>query len=335
MKLNESNIKMEIVLQILLLIIGFVLLIKAADWLVDGASSVASNFKVSKLLIGLTIVAFGTGAPELAVSFSSLINGSTDILVGNVIGSNIINVLLLIGIAAVIRPIKVKKDTVSKELPLLLLISTALIVMLLDVNLAEAMINTFSRADAIICLLFFSIFLYYLITMARKNRRGKSAKKEIEKPKYKLGKSFFLVVIGLAGVVCGSHLVVSSASFVAGAVGISERIISLTVIALGTSLPELVTTITAAKKGESDLLVGNIVGSNIFNICIVLALPVALTGNITPDHFETIDLVMLILSSFLLCILARNNHDITRFEGVLMLAIFTLYYGFIIYGAVI
>ena len=157
---------MEIILQVALLIIGFVLLIKGADWLVDGASSVASNFKVSKLLIGLTIVAFGTGAPELAVSFSSLINGSTDILVGNVIGSNIINVLLLIGIAAVIRPIKVKKDTVSKELPLLLLISTALIILLLDVNLAEAVINTFSRADAIICLLFFCIFIYYLFSLA-------------------------------------------------------------------------------------------------------------------------------------------------------------------------
>ncbi|MDO4747475.1 MAG: calcium/sodium antiporter, partial [Candidatus Saccharibacteria bacterium] len=254
---------MEIALQILILVIGFILLIKGADWLVDGASSVASNFKVSKLLIGLTIVAFGTGAPELAVSFSSLINGSTDILVGNVIGSNIINVLLLIGIAAVIRPIRVKKDTVSKELPLLLLISTALIVLLLDVNLAEAIINTFSRADAIICLLFFCIFLYYLIAMARKNRRGKSAKKEVEKPKYKLGKSFLFVILGLVGVVGGSELVVNSASFIAGAIGISERIISLSVIAFGTSLPELVTTISAAKKGESDLLVGNIVGSNI------------------------------------------------------------------------
>ena len=177
---------MEIALQVLLLIIGFILLIKGADWLVDGASSVASNFKVSKLLIGLTIVAFGTGAPELAVSFSSLINGTTDILIGNVIGSNIVNVLLLIGVAAVIHPIKVKKDTVSKELPLLLLISTALIVLLLDVNLADALINTFSRADAIICLLFFAIFLYYLIAMARKNRRGRNAKKEVEKPKYKL-----------------------------------------------------------------------------------------------------------------------------------------------------
>lgn len=324
---------MEIALQIFLLIAGFILLIKGADWLVDGASSVASNFKVSKLLIGLTIVAFGTGAPELAVSFSSLINGSTDILIGNVIGSNIINVLLLIGIAAVIHPIKVKKDTVSKELPLLLLISTALIILLLDVNLAETVVNTFSRADAIICLLFFAIFLYYLIAMARKNRRGKSAKQEVEKPKYSLGKSFVFVILGLVGVVGGSQLVVSSASFIAATIGISERIISLTIIALGTSLPELVTTINAAKKGESDLLVGNIVGSNIFNICVVLALPVAFAGGITPNNFETIDLFMLIFSSLLLCLLARHNHRITRLDGYLMLTFFTIYYGFIIYGA--
>ncbi len=325
---------MEIIFQILLLVIGFILLIKGADWLVDGASSVASNFKVSKLLIGLTIVAFGTGAPELAVSFSSLFNGSTDILVGNVIGSNIINVLLLIGVAAIIRPIRVKKDTVSKELPLLLLISTALIVLLLDTSLAEAITNTFSRADAIICLLFFGIFLYYLIAMARKNRRGESAKKETEKPKYKLGKSFLFVILGLIGVVGGSQLVVSSASFVASAIGISERVISLSIIALGTSLPELVTTITAAKKGESDLLVGNIVGSNIFNICIVLALPIAISGGISPENFEIIDLIMLVFSAFLICVLARNNHKITRAEGILMLLIFLLYYGYIVYGAI-
>ena len=321
---------MEIILQVALLIIGFVLLIKGADWLVDGASSVASNFKVSKLLIGLTIVAFGTGAPELAVSFSSLINGSTDILVGNVIGSNIINVLLLIGIAAVIRPIKVQKDTVSKELPLLLLISTALIILLLDVNLAEAVINTFSRADAIICLLFFCIFLYYLFSLARKNK--KEAKK-VEKPKYKIGKSFLFVILGLVGVVGGSQLVVNSAYTIATTIGISERIISLTIIALGTSLPELVTTVMAAKKGESDLLVGNIVGSNIFNICIVLALPVAFAGGITPNNFEVIDLTMLVISSVLLCFLARRDHKITRTDGFLMLSIFLLYYGFIIYGA--
>ena len=323
---------MELILQFILLAVGFVFLIKGADWLVEGASSVASNFKVSKLLIGLTIVAFGTGAPELAVSFSSLINGSTDILIGNVIGSNIINVLLLIGIAAVIHPIKVKKATVSKELPLLLLISTALIVLILDTNLAKAMTNTFSRADAIICLLFFGIFLYYLITLARKNK--KEAKK-VEKPKYKLGKSFLFVILGLVGVVAGSQLVVNSASAIALAVGISERIISLTIVALGTSLPELVTTVNAARKGESDLLVGNIVGSNIFNICIVLALPVAIVGGITPNSFEVVDLFMFVFSSLLVCVLARRDHKITRRSGVLMLLTFLLYYGFIIYSAVI
>lgn len=323
---------MELILQFVLLAVGFVFLIKGADWLVEGASSVASNFRVSKLLIGLTIVAFGTGAPELAVSFSSLINGSTDILIGNVIGSNIINVLLLIGIAAVIHPIKVKKATVSKELPLLLLISTALIVLILDTNLAEAMVNTFSRADAIICLLFFGIFLYYLITLARKNK--KEAKK-VEKPKYQLGKSFLFVVLGLVGVVAGSQLVVNSASAIALAVGISERIISLTIVALGTSLPELVTTVNAARKGESDLLVGNIVGSNIFNICIVLALPVAIVGGITPNSFEVIDLFMFVFSSLLVCVLARRDHKITRRSGVLMLLTFLLYYGFIIYSTVV
>lgn len=324
---------MEIALQVLLLVIGFLALIKGADWLVNGASSVASNFKVSKLLIGLTIVAFGTGAPELAVSFSSLISGNTDILIGNVIGSNIVNVLLLIGIAAIIRPIRVKKDTVSKELPLLLLISTTLIVLILDTTLSNAVINTFSRADAIICLLFFSVFLYYLITMARKNRRGKTAQAEIESPQYTIGKSFLFVILGLVGVIGGGQLVVNSASNITTSMGLSERIISLTIIAIGTSLPELVTTITAAKQNKSDLLVGNIIGSNIFNICIVLALPVVFAGGITPGDFETIDLFMLIFSSLLLCFLARNNHKITRLEGILLLLVFTIYYGFIIFTA--
>lgn len=321
---------MDIILQLILLIVGFVLLIKGADWLVDGASSVAANFKVSKLLIGLTIVAFGTGAPELAVSFSSLIGGNTDILLGNVIGSNIINVLLLIGVAAVIHPIRVKKATVSKELPLLLLISTALIVLFLDANLTDAVSNVFSRSDAIICLLLFGIFLYYLISLARKNK--KEAKKA-SKPQYPIGKSLLLTFIGLVCIVIGSELVVNSASDIATTMGISERIISLSIVALGTSLPELVTTITAARKGESDLLVGNIVGSNIFNICIVLALPILFSGGISPANFELLDLIMLIFSAFLLCILARHNHKITRAEGVLMLIIFTIYYGYIVYGA--
>lgn len=321
---------MEIALQVILLIVGFVILIKGADWLIDGASSAASHFKVSKLLIGLTIIAFGTGAPELAVSVSSLINGTTDMLLGNVIGSNILNILLLIGLAALIRPIRIKKDTVAKELPLLLLISTILVVLFLDVFLMNADANTISRADGIICLLCFTIFLFYIISMARKNRK---AKKEVEKPKFKLSTSLILVLVGLVGVVGGSELVVSSASTIATAIGISDRMIALTVIAFGTSLPELITTIKAAKKGETELLVGNIIGSNIFNICIVLGLPVTLFGTVTPDSFELLDIVILVGSAAILLLVARSGRKITRGEGALMLATFAIYYSYIVYSA--
>ena len=322
---------MEILLQIILLIAGFIILIKGADWLVDGASSIATNFKVSKTLIGLTIVAFGTSAPELAVSISSLASGSTDMLLGNVIGSNIINALLLIGVGALFCPIKVNKDTVRKELPILLLISTALVVLFLDATLANGFTNEITRSDAIVCLLFFCIFLYYLIVMAKRNREAIST--TTEKPKYKLGKAFLFTVLGLISLVAGSQLVVNNASSLASIMGISDRVIALTVIALGTSLPELVTTIVAARRKETDLIVGNIIGSNIFNICIVMGLPVAIFGTITPGSFQMVDLFMLVFSSILLFVLTRRDHKITRLDGILMLGVFILYYGYIVYGA--
>ena len=322
---------MEILLQIILLIAGFIILIKGADWLVDGASSIATNFKVSKTLIGLTIVAFGTSAPELAVSISSLASGSTDMLLGNVIGSNIINALLLIGVGALFCPIKVNKDTVRKELPILLLISTALVVLFLDVTLANGSTNEITRSDAIVCLLFFCIFLYYLIVMAKRNREAIST--TTEKPKYKLGKASLFTVLGLISLVAGSQLVVNNASSLASIMGISDRVIALTIIALGTSLPELVTTIVAARRKETDLIVGNIIGSNIFNICIVMGLPVAIFGTITPGSFQMVDLFMLVFSSILLFVLTRRDHKITRLDGILMLGVFILYYGYIVYGA--
>ncbi|MBR2725436.1 calcium/sodium antiporter [Candidatus Saccharibacteria bacterium] len=322
---------MELILPIVLLIIGFVILIKGADWLIDGASSIATHFRVSKTLIGLTIIAFGTSAPELAVSLSSLASGSTDMLLGNVIGSNIINVLLLLGVGALIYPIKVNKDTTRKEIPILLLISTALVVLFLDTSLNSAADNSITRSDAIICLLFFAIFLYYLIVMAIKNREMSSRKKE--KPKYKLGIAFIMTLIGLAGLVGGSQLVVNSATEIAHGIGVTDRIIALTVIAIGTSLPELVTTIVAARKKETDLVVGNIIGSNIFNICIVMGIPVAIFGAITPESFQIIDLVMLILSAVLLFVMTRRDEKITRAEGALMLLVFAIYYGYIVFEA--
>lgn len=313
-------------LNILLLIIGFILLIKGADAFVDGASSTAQNFKVSKMLIGLTIIAFGTSAPELAVSISALASGSTDMLLGNVIGSCILNILLILGIAALIRPIKIRDNTVKKELPLCMLISTLLAVLFLDMSLGDGATNQISRADGIVVILFFLVFLYYLITLAKQKKED--SKKE--KAPYGLGKSMLFIALGLAGIIVGSEMVVQNASAIATAVGLSERVIALTVIAFGTSLPELVTTIVASRKGEQDLVVGNIIGSNIFNICIVLGLPVAFFGAVTPSSFQMIDLVMLVASAVLLFIFSISTRRINRIEGAMMIALFAAYYTYIV-----
>lgn len=308
-------------LNILLLVCGFILLIKGADLFVDGASSTAQNFKVSKMLIGLTIIAFGTSAPEFAVSMQALSRGSTDMVLGNVIGSNILNILLILGVAAVIHPIKIKDNTVEKELPLCLLISTLVVVIFLDIKLGNGIVNQITRSDALVILLFFTVFIYYLVTLVRQKK-----KEDDEKPKFKLGKSLLLVAFGLAGIIFGSNMVVNNASGIATKLGLSERIIALTIIAFGTSLPELVTTIVSSKKGEQDLLLGNIIGSNIFNICVVLGIPVAIFGTITPSSFNTIDLVLLIVSSFLLFIFSETKRTITRIEGFLMIIVFIIYY---------
>ena len=310
------------IINILLLIAGFALLIKGADMFVDGASSTAQNFKVPKMLIGLTIVAFGTSAPEFAVSMQALASGSTDMVLGNVIGSCILNILLIIGIAAMIKPIKIKDNTVKKELPISLLIATLLTVLLLDIKLGNGILNQITRSEAIVILLFFSVFVYYLVALAKQN---KNEEKE-EKPKMKLWKSLLFVGVGLAGIIIGSDFVVDNATAIAKALGLSERIIALTIIAFGTSLPELVTTIVSANKDEQDILVGNIIGSNIFNICVVLGIPVAIFGTITPRSFSYLDLIMLVGSALLLFIVSKTKKHITRFEGFLMLVAFMVYY---------
>ncbi len=313
-------------LNILLLIVGFILLIKGADIFVEGASSTAANFKVSKMLIGLTIVAFGTSAPELAVSMSALASGNSDMVLGNVIGSCVLNILLILGLAAVIHPIKIKSNTVKKELPLCLLISTLLAVLLLDTLLGSGAENQVTRADAIVALLFFTVFLYYLVTLARQKKETNVK----EEPKFKLGKSLLWVVAGLLGIVIGSQVVVNNASAIAVVAGLSDSMISLTVIAFGTSLPELVTTVAAARKGEPDLAMGNIIGSNIFNICIVLGIPVALFGTVTPVGIQTLDIVMLVASAALLFIFSVTTKRINRVEGVMMLILFCAYYSVVI-----
>lgn len=314
--------------QIALLVVGFVLLIKGADIFVDGASSTASNFKVSKMLIGLTIIAFGTSAPEFAVSMQALANGSTDMVLGNVIGSNIINILLILGLAAMIKPIRVRANTIRKELPICLLVSVLLVVLFLDVQISGGSENVISRSDGIAIILFFLVFLYYLIALARKKRTDKKA----DKPRFKLSVSLILVILGIAGIVVGSNLIVNSATTIATEIGVSERVIAMTIVAFGTSLPELVTTLTAARKGEAELAVGNIIGSNIFNICMVLGVPVALFGKVSPGSFQVIDLVMLVVSAVILFIFATTKRKISRREGALMVLAFAAYYTVVIIG---
>lgn len=314
------------IISILLLIVGFVLLIKGADIFVDGASSTARNLKVSKIVIGLTIVAFGTSAPELAVSIKALLSGSSDIVLGNVVGSNILNILLILGISSLFSSMMVKDNTVKKEIPLTILFSLLLTVLSFDNIFDKTINNVITRTDGIVILLFFIVFIYYLTSIARNNND------EEEKAPYKIGKSLLFVLIGLIGIVVGSNLVVDNASAIAKALNVSEKMISLTIVAFGTSLPELVTSVQAARKHENDIAIGNIIGSNIFNIGIVIGLPSALIGNINVGAFNYIDMFTMIGAAVLLFLITFKKRKLDKGEGLIMLLIFIVYYGYVIIG---
>lgn len=360
---------MGLLINLALLLVGFVFLIKGADVFVDGASDTARKFRVPKMLIGLTIVSFGTSAPELAVSIQSILSGKGDILLGNVIGSNILNILLILGLSALVGTLHVNTATVKKEIPVLILITIAFTVVLSDkiFGLGE---NLFTRQDGIILLLFFCVFIYYLFGMANrktgaenevtekksvkketsksekvaeiksekvadiKTEKDAEAKKEAdEEGEVNLVKAVLMVVFGLVGIVFGSDLVVKGASEIAATFGVSQRIISLTIVALGTSLPELVTSVIATRKGEYDIAIGNIVGSDIFNIGIVAGLPVALLGGVGGSAFSVVDIAALVISPIILYFFARRGHRIGFKKGIAFLLMFVVYYGYVIMGS--
>ena len=360
---------MGLLINLALLLVGFVFLIKGADIFVDGASDTARKFRVPKMLIGLTIVSFGTSAPELAVSIQSILSGKGDILLGNVIGSNILNILLILGLSALVGTLHVNTATVKKEIPVLILITIAFTVVLSDkiFGLGE---NLFTRQDGIILLLFFCVFIYYLFGMANRKTGAenevtekKSVKKETSKSEkvaeaktekvteakkekiaeaktetdeegeVNLVKAVLMVVFGLVGIVFGSDLVVKGASEIAATFGVSQRIISLTIVALGTSLPELVTSVVATRKGEYDIAIGNIVGSDIFNIGIVAGLPVALLGGVGGSAFSVVDIAALVISPIVLYFFARRGHRIGFKKGIAFLLMFVVYYGYVIMGS--
>lgn len=352
---------MGLLINLALLLVGFVFLIKGADVFVDGASDTARKFRVPKMLIGLTIVSFGTSAPELAVSIQSILSGKGDILLGNVIGSNILNILLILGLSALVGTLHVNTATVKKEIPVLILITIAFTVVLSDkiFGLGE---NLFTRQDGIILLLFFCVFIYYLFGMANRKtgaENGVTEKKSVKKETSKtekvaeaktekvaeakkeadeegevnLVKAVLMVVFGLVGIVFGSDLVVKGASEIAATFGVSQRIISLTIVALGTSLPELVTSVIATRKGEYDIAIGNIVGSDIFNIGIVAGLPVALLGGVGGSAFSVVDIAALVISPIVLYFFARRGHRIGFKKGIAFLLMFVVYYGYVIMGS--
>ena len=310
---------------IILLIVGFILLIKGADFFVDGASGIAEHFKVSKMLIALTIVSFGTSAPELAVSIKSLLSGNGDIVLGNVIGSNILNILLILGVSSLFHSLTVKNNTVKKELPITLMITLAFSVLLLDSFFNGGQISLFTRSDGIVLLLFFSVFLYYLFSMMRNKVNKDDDSKSIS-----LRKAILLTIIGLLGVVFGSNFVVDSAAYIAKELGVTQRIISLTIVALGTSLPELVTSVMATRKGEYDIAIGNVVGSNIFNIGVVIGIPVALLGGVGVVTFSYVDIIIMIMATLMLFLFSLNDYKISRREGIMFLLVFIVYYTYVV-----
>lgn len=325
-KLIKTANNYIMILNIFLLLIGFILLTKCADFFIEGASDIAAYFHMSKTLIGLTIVSFGTSAPEFAISCNSIISGNGDIVLGNVIGSNILNIVFILGISTMFHFLNVKNNTVKKELPIVVLFSILLSLLLYDNIFDKNIVNILTKGDGILLVLFFLIFIYYLFSQIKNKTQD-----NISEKKHTLTIAIFLTAIGIFGIIYGSELVVKSASKIAINLGISERMIALTIVAFGTSLPEFVTTITATKKGMYDIAIGNVVGSNIFNIGMVLGIPIVLFGGITSYTINIVDLLVFLLSTLLLFFFALKKRKITKNEGFLFLTIFAIYYSYVIY----
>lgn len=310
---------MQIAIQLLLLVVGFCLLMKGADWFVEGASGIADKFGIPQLVIGLTIVAIGTSLPEAAVSISAALKGSAEITIGNVVGSNIMNILVILGLTSVICAVPVQKSTVKYEIPFVIIVTAILVLLgLFD--------NTVGRLDGIILWVLMGVYMVYLLRMAKKGTAQEEEKKEKKQPVWKL---LLMVVVGAVMIVGGSDVTVDAATKLATIFGMSERFIGLTIVALGTSLPELVTSVTAAIKGKADIAMGNIVGSNIFNILFV----VGTTAVITPVVYSStflIDSLIAIGAAVLLLLCVLRKQKLTRPGGLIMLAGYAGYFVYLI-----
>lgn len=299
-----------------LLLVGFALLVWGADMFVDGSSSIAGILKVPSVIIGLTIVAMGTSAPEAAVSITAGLSGNADISLGNVVGSNIFNILAVVGICAMIFPAESPKDILKRDLWWNVAASIGLLLLILDGKL--------SRLDGVLLLIAFAIYIGIMIRSALKNRGNSDLQETMSVPK-----SIFFVILGLCMIVGGGNLVVNNASAIATSWGMSEALVGLTIVAIGTSLPELVTSITASKKGDSGISLGNAVGSDLFNILFILGIA-AVLAPITVAPELIIDTVIMIVVAILILIFAKTNKITSRIEGLIMVLLYIAYTAYII-----
>lgn len=306
-----------IIWEILLLVVGFAMLVKGADWFVDGAAGIASKFGIPQLVVGLTIVAMGTSAPEAAVSITAALKGNAGIAVGNVVGSNILNILIILGLTGLITSVAVQKSTLFIEIPYMLVVTGMLLAM-------GVKGNSINFVEGIIFWAMFIVYLGYLFVLAKK---GKS--EEEEKENRPLWKLLLFAVVGGVVVVLGSNIAVDSATAIAQIIGLSEKFIGLTIVALGTSLPELVTSVTAAKKGNADIAIGNIVGSNLFNILFVLGTS-ALIIPITFEASFAIDTIIAIAAGVLLWVATIGKKKLTRPWGIFMLVCYAAYFVYLL-----
>lgn len=310
-----------------LLIVGFAILIKGADFLVDGASSLAKRLNVSDLMIGLTVVAFGTSAPELTVNLFASAEGMTDAMFGNIIGSNIFNLLFILGVAGIIYPLSVQRTTVKYEIPYSLFCALLLYFLVNDVMFFGGEANSLSRVDAVVLLLFFGLFMMYIIRQSKKEEASDEEVKSMA-----MWKSILFVSLGLGMLIGGGKLVTDNAIGIAEAFGLSEKLIGLTILAAGTSLPELATSAIAAFRRKTDIAIGNVVGSNIFNILLILGINGSIR-NVPYNNALNVDFFVVMGGSvaLLLFMFTYKKHKLDRIEAVMFLIAFIVYTIYLFY----
>ena len=322
---------MEILLAILLLAVGFVFLIKGADLFVDGSSNVAKLLGVPSIIIGLTVVAFGTSMPEASVSISSALKGANELAVSNVVGSNIFNLLVVLGASALIKPVCCQKDSVKKEIPFSILCTVALLGALFLGKNAEGF--TLGWVAGLILLALFAFYMYWQISAALKARKAGTIEAEADNgEKISVWKSLLFIVIGIAGIIFGGNMVVNGATTIAEVLGMDETLIGMTIVAVGTSLPELVTSMVAAKKGESDIALGNVIGSNIFNIIFILGFS-CLVFPITVGMEAIIDTAFSIVITLVGLVFAATKLKFERWEGGVFVGTYVVYLTYMILRA--